>query len=188
MRYKLNISQFCSLSQEIKFQSWLSGVAYDLYEIISENFKNQSSCKTNTTMMINIQNELRKRGLDNQLVGFLKQDYPLVLIEVTENEIPKTNSPTKILTSISYPDPVFSYYNPSLLIFPQKIILENTNQTQLTKDVNTFVKDKLGVDYVLIGNRTYIEYFKYKYRLEMENIIQKSRDIYKYKIKHGIII
>jgi len=67
------------------------------------------------------------------------------------------------------------------------IVFENKNKSELSRYIKNFIVDKLSIDHVIIGDRVYIEYFKYKYRQEIKSISPSDREIYKYKLKQGMI-
>lgn len=185
MKYRIRKSQFCTLSKEQKWQSWLQSVSQDLYDDLMNHLKISSSCGSNQAKMIDIQKGLEKRGLMNQMVSFLKKEYPTVIEQIIETNQKIQNKSHNIITKSVGTD-VFQYYNPSLLTFPQKMIIENENIDELQSEVNEFCMDKIGCDYIIIGNKAFIEYFKRKYQKEYKEISIKQREIYKYRMKNGL--
>ena len=186
MGYTLRKDQFCSISRNIKWQEWLYSVAPDLCEELKIHLKNSRSCKSNREKMIEINDKLVNRGLNSVLISFLSKNMPYI-IKKTEDE--HTTNRSIIISrydDVANNDGVFLSYNANILQFPQKVIIENKDSRQLLIDIKKFLKDKIGFDYIIIGNRAYIEYFKLKYDKESKLISRESREIFQYRIKHNI--
>jgi len=183
-RYKIKARQFCSLSKEIKWQNWLKSVAPDLNRDLLSHLTKSKSCRSNSEKMSVIQKELATRGKSMDMVNFLKKEFPIVIEE--ENDKPQAIT---IKRSSNPGRLVFAYYNPELLTFPHKLIMENTDQQQLTRDVKDFCSKHFGTDYVIIENMAYIEYFPLKYESEVSKIDYTTREIVlfrkRFKISSG---
>jgi hypothetical protein len=123
-----------------------------------------------------IQKELDKRGKITQMVDFLKKEFPIVIEEENSQTpavtIKKTSNPGRL---------VFAHYNPELLTFPHKLIMESTDQQQLIRDVKDFCSKNFGTDYLIIGNMAYIEYFPLKYESEVKKIDYATREIAQFR-------
>lgn len=186
MAYRIRTQQFCSLSQEQLWQSWLQSVAQELYEELMAHIKKSNSCRSNHLKMTEIYAELEKRKLVELMIEFLRKEYPNTVEEVQKmGEIkPRSSSSTKVSTSRD--QDVFVYYKPGLLTFPQKMILENNDPTDLERDVHNFLIGKIGGDYIIIGNRAFIEFFKLKYAKESKEVSMTQREIFQYRLKHGL--
>lgn len=76
---------------------------------------------------------------------------------------------------------VFKIYNPGILTFPSKIILIDDDKLRLVRRTRNFVKNKYGVDYLIIEDRAYIEYFNLTHRNIVKQINPKMREINIYK-------
>lgn len=185
MAYNIKISQFCAISQEIKFHVWLSNISTPLYEHLLAHFKGGGggSCRANTKIMAEIHQELQKTGKHTELIKFLQENYPQI---IESRETPIINKNNTVILATVKKNPVFKHYNAQLLTFPQKAILYNKDINRLSRDVKRFISDKLDVDYIIIGDRAYIEYFKYKYRDESGKIHKDKREIYQYRLQNGI--
>lgn len=185
MKYRIRTKQFCALSQEQKWQSWLQSVCPDLHEDLMNHFKVSTSCKANHIKMMEIQEGLQKRNLLGQMVLFLKQHYPIAVELVTEPQAPVQKPITSQVVRSGSSD-VFHYYNPSILTFPHLMILENDDSESLLTETKEFCNDKIGVDFIIVGNKAYIEYFKRKYSKEAKMVREEDRDIYKYRLRNGL--
>lgn len=137
--------------------------------------------------MMEIQSKLSKQDKLVSLVEFLRKEYPISLIEVTGNDPENievvASDGTRLLTIIddTY---VFKHYNPNMVTFPQKLVMQNKDIKQLEVDVQAFVTSKLDFDYVIVGDKAYIEYFKPKYRDEIPKIQRNKREVFMYKAKN----
>lgn len=186
-KYKIRTKQYCNLSQEQKWQSWLQSVSQELYDDLMTHMEVSRSCKQNYAKMLDIQQGLEKRGLLPQMVLFLKREYPYAVEEIRVGA-PKgqiRQRPSNVVEAIS-DAVVFEHYHPNLLTFPQKLVLENDDQEQLLREVKDFCQGKVGVDFIIIGNKAYIEYFKLKYTKEAKKISPNRREIHQFRLKHGI--
>ena len=190
-RFRVRTKQFCQLSQEQKWQSWLQSVAPDLYDDLMSHLKISRTCRSNHTKMMDIQKKLNGRKLMIPMVNFLRKEYPYAVEQIeqvdqkeTQKFVPE-DTPPKVVGSILGGD-VFRHYSPNMLTFPQKAILENEDQKALQKQVREFVDGKVGVDYIIIGTKAYIEYFKLKYNREASMVPDNEREIYLYRLKNGL--
>jgi hypothetical protein len=177
MRHKIRVSQFCALSHDIAFQNWLAVSFSDLHKILINHLMNSSSCYDNKQKMLELLREITKRGKEQDLINFLMAEFPLLIDEVDPKVIRKpriNNRPQKHIGP-------FRYYNPILLSFPQKHIIRSIDREQLIKAVNDFIIDKIGVDYLVIDDTAYIEYFKMKYQSEYSVVPAVTREIYQYR-------
>ena len=77
---------------------------------------------------------------------------------------------------------VFKMYRPDILSFPQKLIIVD-HPKNLYDRVQRFTQDKLAVDYIIIEDHAYIEYFDMKYAAVIDKIPRENRDIYLYRLK-----
>ena len=187
-RYRLRVTQYCALANENKFQAWLHSTCPDLHADLLRQLDTGSSCKSNRHKMVEIQTRLQSRGLMSALVNYLLKEYPFVIETLREpGELrPRKISNTKKQVSKDDGKPVFAYYNAKLLTFPHKVVLQNSNVEALRRDVLNFCKGNIDTDYVIIGGKAYIEYFKPQYRNEAKQIKEESREIFIYRRKHGI--
>jgi hypothetical protein len=183
-KYRLRTQQFCALSKELRFQAWLHAVAADLHKDLISHLENSHSCRDNAVKMSEIQNKLEKRNLIIQMVEFLKKEYPHAVERLPDPLTPST--PTSTNLKAAPQNEVFGFYTPALLTFPQKMILQNDDPDALRRDVLAFIVGKVSTDYIIIGNRAYIEYFKLKYAKEAEFIKTIDREIFQYRAKHGL--
>lgn len=188
MKYRIRTQQFCSLSKEAHWQNWLYTVAVDLHKDLMEHIEKSTSCRTNHIKMMEIHAKLEQRKLVHNMVKFLRKNYPHTVEEVADVEsdspIPFA-PPSKILESITEKE-VFAHYKPGLLTFPQKAVMENDDVDALKRDVHNFLATMINGDYIIIGNRAYVEYFKLKFSKESQEIKLHDREVYQYRVKHGL--
>jgi len=189
---EIKTSAFCGLSRSEDWQRWLEETAPDLHHDLIEVVHTGKGCRANTNKMMDIYFDLKKRGLENQLITFLKRRFPYIIkkgIDVAPKQVFKQLKRKKITEQPVIRDwevlnkhKVFQMYRPDILSFPQKhIIVEEP--ANIYDKVQAFVKNKLAVDYIIIENYAYIEYFDMKYAAVVDKIPRGSRDIYKYRLK-----
>jgi hypothetical protein len=169
------------------FQQWLLSNDPTLFGELTDHLRNNTSCKSNVRKMMEIQSKLSNSGKLIDLVEFLRKEYPISLVEVTgddpENIEVVANDGTRVLSSIDDTF-VFKHYNPNLVTFPQKLVMQNKDIKQLEVDVQAFVTSKLDFDYVIVGDKAYIEYFKPKYRDVIPKIQKNRREVALYKARN----
>lgn len=184
---------FCSISRNDDWQAWLKATATDLYTDLSKTLSSKSGCKANSNKMQEIYSKLYTRGLGPAFEDFVTRRLPWLV--KTQTGQPKTHKPI----TVQKPAPkekstipaefaklnkhkVFESYNPNLLTFPQKLILTGDSE-QLYPRVQLFCKDKLAVDYIIIEDHAYIEYFLPKFTSIIDRYPRNNREIFKYRQK-----
>lgn len=177
-KLEVKVKQFCALSRSKPWQIWLGQNAPDLLEELQEVLK-KYSCNKNKQKMVEIYNKIYELGLGARFESFIKNKYP-VLISKSTKQVEKKNFKKKIITDDINKHGVFKSYRPELLSFPQKTILVGNN---LEDRVRFFIRDKTSVDYVIIEDRAYIEYFNLKYSDVARKVPLESRDIYCYRMR-----
>jgi len=176
----IKYTQFCGVVREKNFQLWLGHISPDLYQDLIDHLKKSTSCKSNIVKVKQLEKEIEKLGLTSKLIDFLTKHYPLTISNENEEIKPDTN------ITLENDKKVFSFYNPRLLTFPQKMIFTSTDSKKLTETVKQFISDKVNCDYVIIKDKAYVEYFHRKYSQEARSISKSSREIFKYKLREGI--
>lgn len=185
----IKTSHFCGLSSATDFRGWLKSTALDLYdELVNTPIK---GCKSKQEKMITIKDKLYNRGKGDELEAFIKRRYPYMI-----SEDPSTPS-QKITTKKAKVQPkivksrldhieiinkhkVFKHYRPDLLTFPQKYIIVG-DPLKLPDLIKSFVADKVGVDFIIVDDHAYIEYFKRKYSDIVDKIKPETREIWTYR-------
>lgn len=181
---QVRINQFCGLSRNKKWKNWLKSAAPDLEESLTGMQKEGASCKKNTNRMIEIYNELLKRGKGEDLELFLSKEFPAILVKKTELRRGKQRkAPLNKYKNIREANKhgVFAHYDPKILTFPQKRIIIDPDTVSLEKKVRSFISDKLNADYIMIEDRAYIEFFLPKYRKEAREFPSYMREIEKWR-------
>ena len=191
MGINLKKAQFCALSRQPDFKSWLKDIAPDLYDQLLLTQK-KSSCKANSEHMLIIYTKLYERNVGNDLETFLRRRFPMVIDEAPRQHVISTPAQEQRQTNIQNlsinseslnKHKVFKSYKPTLLTFPQKKIIYNANPQQLLAITNEFLQNKISVDYIILEDRAYIEYFEQKFAAIADRIKKESREIYQYRVR-----
>tara|TARA_R100001244_G_scaffold25113_4_gene25616 strand:- start:73500 stop:73997 length:498 start_codon:yes stop_codon:yes gene_type:complete len=145
--------------------------------------------------MMDIYYELYKRNKGQKFEDFIRGRFPWLVEEEEKNtrkEIRKKVSDLKkkgIIKKVNMMDHdavnkhrVFTLYRPHILSFPQKLIIVGDDLFNKTQE---FLKNKIGADYLIVEDRSYIEYFEQKYANVVDKIPRKNREIYKYRQKNS---
>jgi len=178
----IKTNHFCGLSTSSDFRKWLKSIATDLYDQLINNPR--KGCRANKDRMIEIKDKLYERGLGDKLEEFINSRFPYMVDKV---QTKSKTIPIKIVQSIEdniNKHKVFKGYRPDLLSFPHKRIIIG-NPTELLIKVKNFIIDKVGIDYIIIDDHAYIEYFLKRYSDIAEKIKSEDRDIWQYKQRIG---
>ena len=162
---ELKTGLFCRIAREAPWQEWLGVHSSDLLAELEYTIE-KHGCGEVELCMVKIMNALKAQGLEPQLVAFLMRRYPYILKSF------KTESPKH---------KVFEFYNPNVLTFPHKIVMRNNDPDKLEEMVNKFTKDKCGVDFVIVEDCAYVEYFNPKHRDIADKMPVATREVYRYK-------
>jgi hypothetical protein len=187
---KLNTTAFCSISRSQDWQEWLQVQAPDLHKGLIETVKAGKGCRANSNKMMDIYFELLQRGMQSKFEEFIKRRFPYIIEEQGTTVAPPTTPPKSkpvapVLTEkLNYDEmnkhKVFNPYRPNLLSFPQKlIIIEDPNR--IHNKVREFIRDKLAVDYIVIEDHAYIEYFDSRYASVIDKVPLNKRELNIYR-------
>ncbi len=148
--------------------------------------------------MIDIYNELYRRGHKSEFEKFINNRFPYIIDKrpVRKNKRPIKQRPNPVqrikeepqsenlyknVRTVNRDDKkIFSFYSPGMLTFPQRIIFSGPKES-LEKRVKLFIADKKGVDYLIIDDKAYIEYFELRYSDVIDQISEEDRELYKYR-------
>lgn len=197
MPLKLKKNLFCGLSKERDFTDWLREVDINSYNELMASRSN-FSCKENTTVMMALYQKLYTKGKGKLLEGFLQRRYPMIIDTSDEKPTEYQEFQSKVKNNLQLgrskkaylqsggdlnKHGVFKHYNPKILSFPQKKILKNNDPAKLMDAVKHFISGKLGVDYIIVEDRAYIEYFEQQYASAVDKLKPEKREIFKYRKK-----
>lgn len=191
---RIKTSSFCGLARSDDWQNWLEKTAKDLYQDLTKVIKSRRGCRANTNKMMDIYHSLYERQLGSEFENFISIRYPWMVEKTnrpTPAQIKKTVKSIKVQgldkkSPVNYDElnihDVFGLYRPHILSFPQKLIMVDNPEVLFNK-VQNFIKNKLAVDYIIVDDHAYIEYFEPKYSKVVDRIPRETRDIYKYRQK-----
>ena len=175
---KIDASQFCYLSTSEVFLSWLSRLDKSLYDELVEHLREGKGCGSNRSKMMHILRSLQKNGKSDQLVGFLRDNYPSIL----KDDPRQSKRDYESLNAHG----VFEHYDPTLATFPMRLIITegDTGHTSLSKAVLSFCAQQARCDHIFIDDRVYIEYITPEYANVIDRIPEKNWAIARYKRQH----
>jgi len=178
----INQNQFCALASSEKFRDWLKKIDRPLFDDLLEHLKKGFGCKANREKMKQIFDRLR---VDTEkydlLVDWLKKTYPSTL---------DGSDPTKLLRISGKTDDIhgiFPDYSPTLRTMPRRLIISLhdavKNKMDLTSLVAAFCLRQAYCDYVVTGDRAYVEYVPQDLAYLVEKIPDKSWSIPAFRMK-----
>ena len=156
---------FCALLHNKDWHKWLSFYDNDMHDKVLKS--QRMNCANSKVLVSNILNNIYKNGSKDDFMAFAIRAMPAMIRRVTKN----------------MDNPVFPFYNPHILSFPRRLIIKGNN---LKSKVDEFVRDKCGVDYLIIGDSAYIEYFDYQHKDMISKIGPEDRQIQKFRELHGL--
>ena len=185
----------CGISQSTDWQHWLGETDPELHSDLMLTLSKKRGCRTNSNKMKEIYVKLYDRGHGSSFEDFITRRFPW-LIKSHEPARPKqATKPFKALKPVKKQPKlttqqaedlnkhkVFKDYRPNILSFPQKLIISG-NPNNLQRRVQAFTRDKLAVDWIIIEDRAYIEYFKPQHAALVDRIPREKREIYQYRQK-----
>lgn len=99
--------------------------------------------------MLELLTEIENRGNGQSLAEFILSNYPHMI----DGHRP--------IRSDYGNDIVFNNYNPNILTYPRRMIIEG-DQRLLDRKAREFLLDKMKGDYIIVGDKLYIEYLEKK--------------------------
>lgn len=184
---EIKVGHFCGLSSSTLFRNWLKKASLQLYDLIVNT--QSKGCRSKQEKMIEVKNKLYAMGKGPDLEEFIRTNYPYMVLkdEPTKAKLPQsitvTEKQTNHIENINT-HKVFKTYRPDLLTFPHKYIIVDNPQS-LQDKINAFIKDKVGVDYLIIDDHAYIEYFNKRYSDVVSKIKDEDREIWQFRKRNN---
>lgn len=193
---KIVTEQYCNLARSKDFQQFLRKLSPDLYKMLIKQLQLGESCRENRKKMIEIQEDLKSRGLLIKLQEFLLERFPHAVIKEEENF--KQETQIKKMVAATADDlynqmnfhKVFEFYRPRILSIPQRHIIIGPTKPYVVNQVNKFVRNKLDIDYIILKGSElwhgYIEYFDARFSSHIKDVNHNQRPIAQYRKRMGI--
>ena len=138
--------------------------------------------------MVDIYKKLYSMGKGNRFEDFIRRRFPYI-IESDDKPAPRIPKRVKAKKPSIMPRPmadkhgVFKRYKPELLTFPQKLIISDSNKESLIARIKDFLKDKVKIDYIVLGDTAYIEYVLKKYEDVIGQIPDHAKEIQQFRLR-----
>lgn len=165
---KIKTDQFCSLATSPSLQTWLYNNDAELYRNFIGRLQRSRGCSQNRELMLELLTEIENRGNGKSLAQFILSNYPHMI---------DGGKPTK---NYYEDNVVFSNYHPNVLTYPRRIIIEGESRLFNKKAVE-FLLDKMKGDYIVVGDKLYIEYLEKKDKLIANSIPLSNWQIANYR-------
>jgi hypothetical protein len=182
MPVKIRVDQFCNLSTDAKWQAWLWYFDQAMYQDLATHLRTSKGCGQNREFMIKLMGRVNGViGGQEKLLEFLQQNYPHMVESVTPVE---ASEPVRYQRPVMAPaqvSPPFERYDPRMLSFPRRNVLQSSDLSELNRRVRAFVSDKVRSDWVIIGDKAYIEFVPSEHAGVAANIPDKSWLVTKWK-------
>lgn len=146
---RIRVEQFCSLSSNPIWQSWLYKYDPVFNQELVNHLRSSTGCGANRVKMTEIMNRIVERGDEGLIVDFLKVHFPQMIEDDSRVVAVKTFNSRR--------DIPFDVSDANLLTFPRRAIIDGDQDT-LKDLVSNFLSDKVGGDFVIVGNRAFVEY------------------------------
>lgn len=193
--------RFCSLSRSKDFQVFLKNLDSELYQSLINHLQLNEGCDSNKIKMSKIYRQIKKNGKELELLNFMKEKYPHMVVKTKEDSIKKPDKPnikTKKMTAATPSElydkmnhhKVFDVYRPKLFFIPQRRIFVGPSRKDVLNSINRFVQFKLEVDYIILEGpelwHGYVEYFDVRFKDHIKKFDHSQKSITKYRKLHGI--
>jgi len=186
------------MSRNIRWQVWLKNLAPDLYADLMKTLDG-NSCKANKEKMMQVLVALGQRGHQTTFEEFVRSDFPyledlpprIVAGNALPN-LPVKKKEEKIFNMTPEEEEavnkhkVFKMYRPHALTFPCHLIIIDPNKEILKKRVMTFIRNKIGIDWIVVEDRAYVEYYFEQHRTTLAKMKPEEREIYQYRRSKGL--
>jgi hypothetical protein len=150
---RVRVDKFCSLSTSPSWQAWLFHFDQGVYRKFIKKLQASRGCDQNKELMIDLLKEIETIPQGNdKLLDFLTKHYPYMLVDDEGRRLPRQQALAGL-------DDIFEHYNPDILTYPRRFIITGAAH-ELNRKVKEFLLDKIQSDYVIVGDRAYIEYLK----------------------------
>lgn len=148
---RIRVDKFCSLSTSPPWQAWLYHFNGDLCRRFLKRLQESRGCNHNRDLMMETLTEVEKLDGGDRLIAFLTQHYPHMLVAETGEKVPAQAASARVGSG----DEIFEHYNPNILTYPRRMIFEGPD---LQRVVRSFLVDKIKSDFVIVGDKAYVEY------------------------------
>jgi len=183
------------MSRSEDWQNWLKETDSELYQMLIDVINQRKGCSSNSEVMMKIYKGLYDRGLGEEFEVFITKRYSWIIEKSTTGikrpprrlqDAPKMWKKQRKVSDVSSMNKhkVFRSYRPDLLQFPHKYIIVN-DPSKICQEVEDFVRDKIGVDWIIIEDHAYIEYFPAQYADICEQISPETRDVHCYRMRQA---
>jgi hypothetical protein len=159
---RVKIDKFCSLSTSPSWQAWLFHFDGELYKQFIKKLQESRGCNHNRDIMSETLKTINEMGGSDRLLEFLSSHYPHML--VNDEKLP-------VVAAMPEAGEIFENYHPGILTYPRRVIFTGAN---LQKQVKSFLVDKIKSDFVIVGDRAYVEYLTRDDRDIVDSIPQKN--------------
>lgn len=150
---KVKVDKFCSLSTSPSWQAWLFHFDVPMYRRFMRQLQESRGCNQNRDIMVELLKEMEKiPGGVEKLFEFLEKHYPHMIVREQKAEAKKAPAPVK-----SPVGPVFQHFNPNVLTYPRRQVLEGED---LRQRVQEFMLDKIKGDFVIVDGKAYVEFLE----------------------------
>lgn len=188
---RVKTSMFCSLSRNAHWQEWLLKHTPDLHEDLLKTLA-KGSCHANKEKMIGHLVLIKQRGLVSEFEKLIRERFPYV-----EDKEGSTSTPQKKrekIIPLSQPrgivdlnkHKIFKAYHPHILSYPAKIIIVGKSRDDVRRRVYNFIRSKISVDWIIVEDRAYVEYFFEQHRETAAKIKAEEREIAQYRRKNNL--
>lgn len=116
----------------------------DLYRKFMTNLQQSKGCSQNRELMLGLLKDIQSNGHSDSLIEFISKHYQYMIDGVDP------------VVKQDYGN-VFRDYSPNILTYPRRTIFTGDYKS-LNKIAKEFLLDKLKGDYIIVGDKLYIEY------------------------------
>ncbi len=159
-----------------------------MYRSFMERLRQSKGCSQNRDIMIELLAEIQKVPDGSDKLGeFLGKHYPHVIDGPAPQQAAPVVAPQQAAPVVAPqqgrdPGPVFPYFNPGILTYPRRQILEGAD---LQRRAQEFCLGKIRSDFVVVGGKAYVEYLERGDAAVAASVPQKNWLVTAWRLRNG---
>jgi len=186
---KLRLSSFCGLSRNPEWQEFLKAIAPNLHAELNNFLRTNAGCKGAKDKMLDVYKKIYVLGKGDALEDFIRRRFSYMIEGESTQKAKKIIKHRQVQKKKAELDlnkhKVFRRYQPSLLTFPHKRIIVESNSKLLLDKVRAFLNDKIEIDYIVLEDHAYIEYLLPKYAHMQDKLPIHAKEVTQYKMRQS---
>jgi hypothetical protein len=153
---KIKVTQFCGLSTSPQWQAWLFRFSREMYTRFVEEMQKSKGCNQNREVMMRFLTELELMGAQDQIIEFLKLNFPHMLEDDVE---PEKAVVIELPPDVSQLQQYKSAFDNPNVTFPRRVMAPITD-ISLDDMIKHFLSVSAAIEYktIVIDGVLFVEF------------------------------